>query len=1203
MRDFLATHWIAIALLAAAATLATLPAVKRLKSRGWPYIASAFALFALGGLTLSNRSFEIFTYRFDVASQVLYFALAGFALLVFVLLFRRWSFVAGCMFGSLLLMGVGGLVETSIGAGLAEAWRSVLALQFVQPWWLVLLGFIPLVVLVARRSLSGLGPVRKWLAIGARSAIVAALAMALAEPRFGRPTDEVTVIFVVDRSLSVPQDVDLSLPVSDQVDRRWLRVRNFVEESVKQKGPRHRNDQAGVVFFGKRPKLAAPPSPAIGWTLDPLMAGPIDGQYTDIASAIKLAVASFPEGAGRRIVLVSDGNENLGNADEQAAVANQNGVQIDAVALAPGYRNENEVLVQSVEAPRQTAAGSRLPVRVLVRNASPNRLVDGLLELVRVGPDAEGADQMELLPIDADNPAVLDAGGGKKPALVRLLPGLNAFRFRDKASGPKDSSYSYRSTFTPIKSASETGTNIVKGLPGDRVANNRAGTVVVTRSQRKVLFIDGSADGKFPHEHLVRTLLKSKIDVVLRPVDKLEQNIEDLTKFLADHDCIVLADVPAEALSLDRQEAIRTCVHDQGCGLVMIGGPDAYGPGGYQGTPVEAALPVDCEIKALKAAGRGGLILIMHASEMADGNKWQKEIAKLAIRRLNPNDMVGVMQYGFGGGGVSWVIPFQDIGEKKQKLLGMVDNMVPGDMPDFDPFLRDAVATLTKPEYGLSVKHCIIISDGDPQFGPVGRTAVKKMADYNVTCTTVGVATHSGAESSKLKSIAQGTRDGKGRPGAYYEPKDPNQLPGIYIKESRRISQSFIYDKPFTPALRLRGGPTEGLPNTLPQLRGFVRTTMKESPLAEMRIEGPRMFDQQFPILATWQYGLGKAVAFTSDARTQPGSATSGWDKDWVESDVFQKFWEQSVTWAMRAAEKGKLTLMTDFKDGRVRIMVDARDDKDRPVGGLDLKGGISLPQPLKPGEKVPVITFKKKGAGLYEAEFPAEEAGSYFVTIQGYQGGPAGQPQNLFDYARTGVTVPYSQEFADLETNTPLMKRLAESTGGKFHTDDAADLDEMVKNADVFRDAPKMVRAVRPFWHWLVFAAGLLLLFDVGVRRVSLEWHELAAGLSSTWTRLRTHRESTSAGGELDRLKLRKQAVSETLQKQRAERRFEPGAAAAGPAPKGADEVISDSPSPLKAAPPPPREEKPAEESDMFSALKKAKKRVDHNRKPDEPR
>jgi hypothetical protein len=283
-----------------------------------------------------------------------------------------------------------------------------------------------------------------------------------------------------------------------------------------------------------------------------------------------------------------------------------------------------------------------------------------------------------------------------------------------------------------------------------------------------------------------------------------------------------------------------------------------------------------------------------------------------------------------------------------------------------------------------------------------------------------------------------------------------------------------------------------------------------------------------------------------------------------------------------------------------VRIAIDARDEKDRAVGGLELKGGISLPRPLAPGEKVPVITFKKKGAGLYEAEFAAEEAGSYFVTIQGHQPGPGGAPATLFDYARTGVTVPYSQEFADLETNTPLMRRLAEATGGNFHTDDPKDLDDIVKDGEVFRPAPKVIRAVRPFWYWLVFAAGLLLLFDVGIRRVSLEWPEVTAGLAAFWLKLREHREVATESAGLDRLAKTKAKAAETLEKKRAARRFEPGDAPSAPAPAGADELVTDRPSPLKAAPPPLREEKPKEEDDMFSALKKAKKRVDHNRGKD---
>src|SRR5262249_47814711 len=151
-----------------------------------------------------------------------------------------------------------------------------------------------------------------------------------------------------------------------------------------------------------------------------------------------------------------------------------------------------------------------------------------------------------------------------------------------------------------------------------------------------------------------------------------------------------------------------------------------------------------------KAAGKGGLVLIMHASEMADGNKWQKEIAKLAIRRLSPVDMVGVLYYDFN---VRWHIPFQQIGGGRDSLLGQVDRMTPGDMLDFDPFLQAAYDTLSNPKHGLATKHVILISDGDPVLAGGGRAALAAMARDGITCTTVGVATHGAAENTKMQEI------------------------------------------------------------------------------------------------------------------------------------------------------------------------------------------------------------------------------------------------------------------------------------------------------------------------------------------------------------------------------------------------------------------------------------------------------------------
>src|SRR5439155_22350334 len=146
---------------------------------------------------------------------------------------------------------------------------------------------------------------------------------------------------------------------------------------------------------GRQPSLELNPStaPRLNFTK---VESPLDSSATDIGAAIKLALASFPEGSGKRIVLLSDGNENLGNAEEQARIAKQNGVQIDVVPLAGGRRNPNEVLVERLDAPGQTEKDSRVPLRVLLRSFHP-QIVVGKLQLFKISLGVrEGAEKKEI---------------------------------------------------------------------------------------------------------------------------------------------------------------------------------------------------------------------------------------------------------------------------------------------------------------------------------------------------------------------------------------------------------------------------------------------------------------------------------------------------------------------------------------------------------------------------------------------------------------------------------------------------------------------------------------------------------------------------------------------------------------------------------------------------------------------------------------
>ncbi len=448
-----------------------------------------------------------------------------------------------------------------------------------------------------------------------------------------------------------------------------------------------------------------------------------------------------------------------------------------------------------------------------------------------------------------------------------------------------------------------------KGLPGDRIENNRASVNVIVRGERSLLFIE-SNEKIGEHRLLIDRLRAARPHIKIHTITpKTLGNIDEVPLFLGQYDCVVLANVPADEFDEKHVKALRSNTYDQGCGLIMIGGPQSFGAGGWQNTEVEKALPVTMDIKSMKVESKSGLVLMMHASEMAEGNAWQRKIAKLAIERLSPMDMMGMIYFDHGaaGGGHRWHIPFQVVGGNRGGIMALVNTMQPGDMPDCDPQFVMAYKELMKEEYGLGTKHIIFISDGD--HWNANPAVLAKVRAAKITCTTVCITTHGQAEVNKMKAVAQATG------GRAYHIKNPSELPAIYIKETRLISQSFVHEKHFTPRLvggQVGEGAITGLKPPLPDLYGFVRTSKRPTALVDAPIETPPLGfgkdKHDFPILAYWQYGLGRSVAFTSDARTQREQGKVYWDHDWASSDMYTKFWEQVVDYSLRRWTPGSIS-------------------------------------------------------------------------------------------------------------------------------------------------------------------------------------------------------------------------------------------------------------------------------------------------------
>src|SRR5262249_3196507 len=140
--------------------------------------------------------------------------------------------------------------------------------------------------------------------------------------------------------------------------------------------------------------------------------------------------------------------------------------------------------------------------------------------------------------------------------------------------------------------------------------------------------------------------------------------------------------------------------------------------------------------------------------------------------------------------------------------------------------------------------------------------------------------------------------------------------------------------------------------------------------------------------------------------------------------------------------------------------------------------------------------------SGVYEAEFPAEDVGAYFVNVVGEWKDKDGN--KMVESVRGGVVIPYSPEFAELESNTTLLERIRETTGRKTFGDDADLWTRVARTSEVFRPLPFSRRGMQPIWMWLVGLAGVLLFFDVAVRRISIDPAKVRAAAVDWWARLR---------------------------------------------------------------------------------------------------
>ena len=600
---------------------------------------------------------------------------------------------------------------------------------------------------------------------------------------------------------------------------------------------------------------------------------------------------------------------------------------------------------------------------------------------------------------------------------VTLRRGDNTFTFRDTAADTGVVTYEARLI-----------------SEGDSCAQNDSmGGYVYVQGAPKLLLVEGR-QGEGSEMAAMLSAAAMQYETVLPA--QLPYDAEQLRQY----DGVVLVNVDYDAADEEQWAALDSAVRVLGRGLTVIGGDSSYALGGYRGSKLEEMLPVTIDVRnKLDLPSLALMLVIDKSGSMSDGMfgttrlELAKEAAMRAAEVLTPNDQVGVIAF---DDAAKWVVNLQKA-EDVEAIQNQIGTIRPGGGTAFFTALYEATYALMNAQ--AQQKHIIFLTDGE-----AGDTGYLQLCDImqqnDITLTTVAVG--SGADQATLRTLAQ---QGGGRA---YAANEFDNLPKIFTKETYLVSGSYVQNRTFTPVITEQSALTDF--EGFPQLSGYLAATEKS--LATVSL----MSDREDPILAWWQYGAGRVVAFMADSR-------GAWTSEFLQWDQAAAFYGGMAAFTLPGEEReGQLT--TERQGDALRIVYTAPEGAQT---GLSTSVTALLPDGTQTQ-----LALQESAPGVYEGEIAAAQLGAYALRVE--QRDASGELQRVMEGgAVNGYSGEYDLRNQNAESTLPYLSAL---TGGREITDSA----EMLKSTHA------VVRARRDLTQPLLWALMVLLLCDIALRRLS---------------------------------------------------------------------------------------------------------------------
>ena len=675
-----------------------------------------------------------------------------------------------------------------------------------------------------------------------------------------------------------------------------------------------------------------------------------------------------------------------------------------------GDSERRETRIAELRVPERVDAGDVFEISVVTQSSGP---AQGTLYLYRDG-ESLGSDRVEL------------------------SRGRSVFRYRDESEAP--GIHTYRAI---LESDADTLSE-----------NNRAAAALRVGSGTRVLYLRDSEQPR-PFE---RALATQDIRVVGRSPSELGATLTELSAFEA----VVVDNVPAARFSLSRMNELERYVRQTGGGLIMLGGPASFGAGGYFQTPVEQLLPVSMDVTSTVRVPTLAMLFVvdksgsMEASPGTGVSKLDvvKEAVLSSVEIMNPYHLIGLISF---DASVERTVPITRAA-RREGIARDVARLRSGGGTVLATAMEEAMTVLKDVE--ASTKHVIVLSDGltrDANFRGLSRSLVEE----GITVSTVSI----GSDANKRLMRMISTEGG----GRYYHTDDLSRIPRIFTEETSIVARNVVVEEAFFPTSKAEDPLLSGIPrDRLPALDGFVMTYPKDSARQLMDAS------QGHPLLATWQYGLGRAAAFTS-------SIDGRWGATWADWELLPRFAGQLVNWVQRPAYPGAVSARVVRSGTTGNVQVEVTDGDSRYVNGAIVTAALA-----RPDGRDQQIQLTQVGPGRYTGKVDLADAGVHVLSVAGSTASTtgteaaAGEAPGRIGPAVFPVSVPYPREYADLEPRPEFLEALAQLGGGVA----VPVTQERFPHHDLPRVRSEAAEP-RQMWQPLVILAALLFVSEIVVRIV----------------------------------------------------------------------------------------------------------------------